>query len=255
VVVARSAHHRSSIDLEEDSLNQLHVEFHGICVLLSRELNPSLNLPAAHRVVLPFVTDRVPWRGKTVQVHAPWVEIRSASGERHSLPLNVTLALESLPGTQGVSGSLPCAVPLKSIYPDMVLDKAVVTEQRSPAAAYFDIDQGTLSNISIEGSAATRLTIETTAAKAHLKKTMWNGAIENIPILLEETPALILFSNIAKAKDDQLDDFILNFSVGTVFPPPESIEPKMMEILLGVSNCIASPIGDLGPGCSNSTFP
>ncbi|HJQ39853.1 MAG TPA: hypothetical protein VKB93_22145 [Thermoanaerobaculia bacterium] len=239
-------------------MNTLIVEFHGICVHFSRELNPSLGLPAPHRVVIPFVTEPIPWLGKTIQIHAPYMAIQTTASAvpEQSVPVGVTLALDPLPEPLGVSGFLPCAVPLKAIYPDMILNTAVVMEQQSPAAAYFDIHQGTLSNINIEGSAATRLTIETAATEAWLTKTRWDGVVERVRISLQESPpAVILMSNIAKAKDDQLDDFILNFAVATHFPPPHDIQPKMLEMLEGVTNCLISTTGDLGPGCSNSTFP
>jgi hypothetical protein len=248
-------------------MNTLTVEFHGICVHFNRDENPSLDLPTPHRILLPFVKDGFTWDGKTILVHQPQVSVQSNTVVSPFAPMFMTLTLSALTDHSEVTTTFNCPPRLKTIFPEMELRPEVVTEGAAPATTYFDIREGTLSGIEIEGSAGTRLTIETELSAVVLTKTLWHHESEHHPSghhhpsvdpVTIELPALITVSNFAKDPDSDFEaDFILSFTVGSPFPPPVT-KPLLdgLEHALGdVTICLKAANQDIGPGCSNSQFP
>lgn len=235
----------------------LTIEFHGICVHFSRAANPSLNLPAAHRVVLPYLPDGLHWNQQKILVHRPVLAVMTPGGPLEMDPMNATLSLSTLTDKMSLTSTFQCQPNLLGILPGMTIDPAVVTGEAAPAAVYFDIDEGTMSGIEIRGSAGMRLAIETERSEVALKQKYWGGDSETVTML--PLPATIVLSNIAKDPESDLAaDFIISFAVGKPFPPAPTPEFILaLEAALAVTMICLPPSAsmDLGPGCSNSQFP
>lgn len=233
-------------------MNILTVEFHGMCVHFNREGNPSLGLPAAHRVVLTYLPNGLHWNGHKIQEHLPEVTVND---EPLAISLGATLSLGQLMDESRMSSTFRCPPSLLSVHPDMVLNVPVIVDEAPPAAIYFDINEGVLNGIDIGGSAGTKLTIETEAAEAVLNIDQWDGTSFSLTIGL---PATIVVSNMTKEKKfDDDADFIISFAVGKPFPPEptEKFTGRLKTALEAAMGCLKSDSQDIGPGCSNSQFP
>jgi len=244
-------------------MNLLTVRFHGICVHFNRKLNPSLDLPAAHRVVLPYFPNGLVWNGKKILVHEPTVTLSYPGFEKTLEPKEVTFTLDKVSLTGEVTPTFECPPHLKEILPDMEVDPAVVVGKQKPATMYFDLDEGIFNGIELHGSAATELTIPTETTEMVLIERPWHGG--ETPWLLP-MPATITVSNMAKDPEaDGMADFILSFAVGKPFPPcEEHVKPPcdakkfqtaLEHAMSATLECLKVQSGDIGPGCSNSQFP
>ena len=250
--------------------NLLTVDFHGICVHFHREDNQDLDLPQAHRVVMPFVDAATSWNNETIQIHEPVIQINNDDPQTL---LHTTLSLSPLTNQSDVTVSFECPPSLQDIFgtTEMVADASIVVHGGSPAGAYFDINEGTLTGIDIMGSAGVRLTIETEESSCELIMTSWDDP-PTVTSTVLDLPATIVIANTSKETlSDARDDFILSFAAvgASYFPPPTSqafinrmhhnldLAGSCVGLLGGVQNLVRQkhPYLDLGPGCSNSHFP
>lgn len=253
------------------SHRHLTVHFHGVAVHFNQVDNPELDLgTAAHRVVIPHYDKELQWGPKKIAVHEPFlhtdVELdlpclpRMEKGKgrkkgKHSYRLNgVTFRVAGVDKLVGIQRKMECFPKLKTIWPEMVLDHAVVTGKKAPAAAYFDTTNGRLEAKERDGSAAATLVIEHEKDTAVLEVECWRGGSQQITVHL---PATLTFEDTGRDKADGLSDFVLDYLVATKLPPADLDLSALEKVAACIGRSPSREVepGELGPGCSNSQYP
>ena len=237
----------------------LTINFVGTCTHFDKNTDLGFDLPVPYRVVFP--------RTDTTTI----------TTEGLDGPVSFTFALQPqlrLPdqtiGLNGVRmyidgdmtlepGRGPSCIPhLRAIWPDMELNRPMVLDGSSPAAAYFDVFGGTINGFNERESAAASLTIEVSSPTAVLVMQGFDETFaREIPITLPQTITIEshpLSTPEVEPGDlpGQAAEIQLNFLVAAQMPPP--LLPGVDEKIRQIVDCLSLP-GDAGPGCSNSQYP
>jgi len=131
------------------------------------------------------------------------------------------------------------------------LDLGVVSRHQAPAAVYFDTDHGLLSACQTpHGAIGTRLEVETNGLP-ELLVTSFSG-VHRSHFHFEHDEVFLTISNMAVDEKDDAFDFLLSYRVLRELPMKPFIPVKTDS---GLPLCGAIVGGDLGPACSNSSYP
>lgn len=129
------------------------------------------------------------------------------------------------------------------------LDPDVVYRKKEPAAAYFDTDYGLLSACQTpHGAIGTRLEIETNGLP-EIWLTSFDGG--HLPLRFDTHDVFVTISNMAVDEQDDHFDFLLSYRVLGELPLKAHIPEEKTDL----PQCGAEVGGDLGPACSNSSYP
>jgi hypothetical protein len=230
----------------EVTVGKITIRFVGLAVHLDRKDAPGLDVE--HRVVL-LATDTDVLFERSINPHHP---------ELH-FPQEARLALNevslSIPNAKGPDfhkedtfGKVPRITPEGST--PLPLAESVAYHGAKPATAYFDTDHGSLSACQTAGGAiATKLEIETEDAP-RLTMASFQPGVQAEHYQFNSDDVVLTIANMAlEGKDDDFD-FFLSYRILQGLPMAPHIPGKQ-----DVPSC-DHPIGDdLGPACSNSSYP
>ncbi|HVR39276.1 MAG TPA: hypothetical protein VMU84_09285 [Thermoanaerobaculia bacterium] len=231
---------------------QASIRFVGLCVHLQHVTAPGIGVP--HRVVM--LSNSTPNRGShLVEQHRPAL-IRPNGDSEFLTGVSLTIVNGTSEELQydGTWEAIPHLKEPGALTPP--LNTGVAYDQRSPAAAYFDIDAGTLCACTATkgGAIAARLEFGI-GDETGLLLTYWDGREPDwIPLADGDK---VLITNVAAHGVDDKWDYLLNYDI--VASPILQQEPKLyMPQVAPPPMCEPSPHiqhFDLGPMCSNSNYP
>jgi hypothetical protein len=240
-------------------MGEITIHFVGICTHLVGVSGTN----AAHRVVLvqrgeDWTVDRY-----TINPHDPELRLGSAGQSIYGNVVTqfqpqVTLTIEgaTLDGPPTYSPSYSCAIPTLGQFAGgpFTLNADVAFNQGAPASVYFDLHEGQngiFDAVSLSGGAnAVRLKMQI-GEDAQLVLTPWDSGSPPLTVALADG-AIVNLCNESNPASHQDADFLLHYLVTTInfdqaaFPTAQLLCAEPLEEL---------DDWDIGPGCSNSTYP
>lgn len=228
-------------------MGKLILRFIGLAVHFDQ--NDAPRLPVHHRVVFLANPGLEVLFERAIQPHQP--RLHFPNGPRLELS-HVVMSVENPAGSRFQKDETFLKVPrLTSNGPRLPLKTEVVYEKQPPAMAYFDTDHGLLSACTTpRGAIGTRLEIETDGPPT-LVLTSFDGK-HRMPFQFERDEAVLSITNVANDEKDDEFDFLLSYRVLATLPVAPFIPAKPERDL---PECDPGPGGDLGPACSNSSYP
>jgi hypothetical protein len=129
---------------------------------------------------------------------------------------------------------------------EVMLDPVVTERGGPPASVYFDVGQGAFSAAPLsEGGAIAATVVVQTDGPPRLQFLLLDGSTSDTPdILLSSETRLVVSNETAEPDDHDDSDFLLNFLVFASVPDTVSFPQAVRPVP-----------GELGPGCSNSSYP
>jgi hypothetical protein len=244
-------------------MGQITVAFSGVCVHVAKADVPSLS--PARRVILLSNPTGTKIHGKTIEPHVPTLHL--PHGSSVSLGCAVSLGGSGKYRLQGVTLRIANAVasgivldPTFALLTHMTPPGAqlapnlgVIVNGVAPAAAYFDIDNGTLAACQATAGHATgtQLTVQTVGDPI-LELVCFDGS-GSTQVTLPTATNVTLSNSAANGADDD-DDYLLSYDVCATVPA-NPVKPNAPGVPLPA--CFSFPItsNDFGPSCSNMNFP
>ena len=205
-----------------------------------------------HRVVLIHEEQDVTINGVTIRSHQPF--LRDA-GRIISTPRRVSMRIANAPGgTPTYDDNYRCAIPkLQRLTAARLLpNRPVIIDGKRPAGAYFDIEHGDFSAAMAPGNAAAATLTVRTDGTPKLIVTPFDGGTAS-EIELTSGSTIQLYNAAAGPLDHQNGDFLLHYEVFETVPPDVRYPTTPAECP-GIER-LPTPEFELGPGCSNSTYP
>ena len=221
--------------------NQVTIQFRGVCTHLTQGTTG-----VQHRVVLISEENDVTINGHTVISHQPSLHqgsthFPSPKGRR----LRIANGIGGAPSYDRTYNLVPNLAGFAGTAA-VVLDPVVTQDGGYPASVYFDVDQGAFSAAPLsEGGAIAATVVVQTDGPPRLEFLLFDGSPSGTPdIPLSSEVSLVVSNETADLKDHQDADFLLNYLVFVSVPDgvtfPQAVIPRPEE---------------LGPGCSNSSYP
>lgn len=221
--------------------NQVTIQFRGVCTHLTQGTTG-----VQHRVVLISEEHDVTICGHTIISHQPSLHqgnttFLSPKGRR----LRIANGIGGAPSYDRTYSRVPNLAGFAGT-PLVMLDPVVTNDGGRPASVYFDVDQGAFSAAPLsDGGAIAATVVVQTDGPPRLQFLLFDGSpsVEPEMVLSSET-RLIVSNETADPQDHHDSDFLLNFLVFASVPDGVSFPQAV------------SPVpGELGPGCSNSSYP